>query len=112
VENRLEIKEALYLQIEAASTGRPNRAMEIANLEAMMPRLIELATASGLPLDPLIKYAAKVLEFDFDVEAWLAMRGSAPAMPMMNPGGGPEMMMDPAGNAPAMPAQVQRMLPG
>ena len=80
-EMRLGIREHLYLQIEAASTGRPNRAMEIDNLERMMPQLTAAAAAMNLPLDPLIKYAAKVLEFDFDIDEWLAMAKPAQAGP-------------------------------
>lgn len=88
---REEINCLVFLKVEAGSMGRPNRAMEIANLQQMMPQLIQLAQLKGLPLDPLVKYAAKVLEFDFDVDEWLA---SASAMPMQ--GGQP-----PAGGRPA-----------
>ena len=70
--NRSQINEAMFLKVEAGSMGRPNRAMEVANLQAMMPQLVPLAQMRGLPLDPLVKYAAKILEFDFDVEDWLA----------------------------------------
>lgn len=82
---RADINDALYLKIKAGSMGRPNRAMEIANIQQMMPQLIQLAQLRGLPLDPLVKYVAKILEFGFDVEEWLS---SAPAP---QPGqGGPQ----------------------
>ena len=71
-ETRQKINDALVLKIEAGSMGRPNRAMEIANLQQMLPQLVGLAQQRGLPLDPLVKYAAKVMDFDFDVEDWLA----------------------------------------
>jgi hypothetical protein len=69
---RAAIRKHLFLKIKAGSAGRPNRALEIANLKELMPQLIDLAHVKGLPLDPLIKHAAKILEFDFDIEEWLA----------------------------------------
>jgi hypothetical protein len=69
---RAALRKNLFLKIEAGSAGRPNRALEIANLQALMPELLKLAQGMGLPLDPLVKYSAKVMEFDFDIEEWLA----------------------------------------
>lgn len=81
-EMRISVMKNLFLTIKAGSAGRPNRGLEISNLQQMMPQLIQLAQAMGLPLDPLVKYAAKVLEFDFDLEEWLAM-----ANPQNSPAG-------------------------
>lgn len=39
---REEISEEIYLEIEAGSSGRPNKAVEIANMERMAPFLIQL----------------------------------------------------------------------
>lgn len=106
-DTRKQINDALILKIEAGSMGRPNRAMEIANLQQMMPQLIQLAQLRGLPLDPLVKYAAKVLEFDFDVEDWLASAQPLPPQPPAGalPGSGP------APNAPVNPAVVDPNAP-
>lgn len=113
--NRQSINECLYLKIEAGSMGRPNRAMEIDNLQTMMPQLIQLAQLKGLPLDPLVKYAAKVLEFDFDIDEWLAS-----AQPMMpQPGQLPPgqtlpgaQQQTPPGQPPTDPSQQAPTVPG
>lgn len=68
---REQVRQHLFLRVDAGSTGRPNRALEIANLQALMPQLLELARNIGLPLDPLVKYAARVMDFDFDIQEWL-----------------------------------------
>jgi hypothetical protein len=86
-ETRAAVRKNLYLQIEAGSAGRPNRALEISNLQALMPQLIQLAQGMGLPLDPLIKYAAKVMDFRFDLEEWLAQ---AQPQGQGGPGGQPK----------------------
>jgi hypothetical protein len=39
---RAEIMEELYLEIEAGSTGRPNKAQDIANLERLAPTLLQI----------------------------------------------------------------------
>lgn len=64
----------LYLKIEAASTGRPNQAQAISNFNAMSQTLIESIRMLGLDPAPVIKYQAKLLDFDkhFDVDEWLA----------------------------------------
>jgi hypothetical protein len=82
VANREEIRENLFLRVDAGSTGRPNRALEVDNLQALMPQLLELARGMGLPLDPLVKYASRVMDFDFDIEEWLGQ-----AQPAQGPQG-------------------------
>jgi hypothetical protein len=79
---RQAVNETLTLKIEAGSMGRPNRAMEISNLQTMMPQLVQLAQLMGLSMAPLVKYASKVLEFDFDIDEWLAS-----AQPQQQQGG-------------------------
>jgi hypothetical protein len=73
-EGRAAVRNHLFLSIEAGSTGRPNKQVEVSNLREMMPQMIELAREEGLPMDPLVKHAAKVMEFDFDLDEWLAQR--------------------------------------
>lgn len=75
---REEINCMVFLKVEAGSMGRPNKAMELSNLQMIMPQLIQLAQAMGLPLAPLVKYVAKVLELDFDIEEWLAQAAQVP----------------------------------
>lgn len=117
---RKEILNHLFLEIEAGSSGRPNRALELDNLQKMLPQLIELAGARGLPLDPLVKYAAQVMDFKFDIEEWLASAAPMPAMPgamMPAPQAGsvpppaPPAPTAPAGMPASIPAAVQRMNP-
>lgn len=64
----------LYLCIEAASTGRPNQAQAISNFNALAQTLIKAIEMMGLDPTPVIKYQAKLLDFDkhFDVDEWLA----------------------------------------
>lgn len=40
--SREELAEEIYLEIEAGSSGRPNKALEIANMERMAPYLIQM----------------------------------------------------------------------
>ena len=39
---RDQIMEEIYLEIEAGSTGKPNRAAELANIERIMPFLLQI----------------------------------------------------------------------
>lgn len=39
---RDEIEKEIYLEIEAASTGRPNKAQEVQNAQALMPLLLQI----------------------------------------------------------------------
>ena len=74
----------LVIKIEAASSGRANQALDIANWKEMWPSLLAAAQALGLSLAPLLKEQAKILGFKFDLDEWLA---SAPPMqPMGLPG--------------------------
>lgn len=65
--NREEIAKDLLLDIQAGSSGRPNKAANLANLERGMPYLIQIP---GVRPDVLArKYA---LELDFDPDELLA----------------------------------------
>lgn len=131
---RAAVKQSLFLAIKAGSSGRPNKALEIANLEKMMPYMIQLAQLLGLPLDDIVQYAAKVLEFDFDLDEWLAKRAQVPPAagapgqpvaaapgvpvqgapaPVPNSGTPPtaQPMPTPGQGPMTMPAAAQRMLP-
>lgn len=77
--------EQMVIKIEAASSGRPNQALDIANFEKMQPMLLAMAQAMGLPLEPLLRHAAKIMGFKFDLDEWLAK-----AQPMQAAGQTPE----------------------
>lgn len=85
--------EQMVIKIEAASSGRPNQALDIANFEKMQPLLLAMAQAMGLPLEPLLRHAAKIMGFKFDLDEWLAKAqppqlagpGAAPGPPGNNP---------------------------
>lgn len=61
--SRSEIAKDLLLQIEAGSSGRPNKAAELANMERAMPFVSQLPGIN--PLVPAKKYATLL---DWDVE--------------------------------------------
>ncbi len=60
---REEIVKELYLEIKAGSSGRPNRAMELANMERALPQLIQLPGVNPLPIAR--KYC-ELLDLDLD----------------------------------------------
>lgn len=58
-----EIAQELYLEIEAGSSGRPNKAADIANFEKLAPILLQLP---GLSPEWLIKETVKRLDDNLD----------------------------------------------
>ena len=60
-ETRQSVAEELFLTYEAGSSGRPNKAQEIANIERAAPTLIQLP---GLNHKPLIDKYMRLLELD------------------------------------------------
>jgi hypothetical protein len=63
-----EIREELYLEIIAGSSGRPNKAMDVANFERMAPTLIQLP---GLNPATLARHSVRVLDDRLDPDEWL-----------------------------------------
>jgi hypothetical protein len=63
--SREEISEEILLQIEAGSSGRPNKAVEIANMERMMPFLIQMP---GLSKEWLARQALMRLDENVELE--------------------------------------------
>lgn len=61
--NREQIAEEAMIEIKAGSTGRPNRAAELANMERGMPFLVQIPGINGAPLGS--RYADLL---DIDVE--------------------------------------------
>jgi len=61
--NREQIAKEVYLKVRAGSSGRPNKAAELANMERGMPYLLQLP---GVNPYPLAKRYADLLEIDID----------------------------------------------
>lgn len=62
----------LLLKVDAASSGRPNKAADIANLKELLPLAVPIAQQMGLPMDPFIRKLAKLLDMGEDMDEWLA----------------------------------------
>lgn len=109
--SRQEIAEELYLEIEAGSSGAPNEAQELANMERALPMLVQLPGLSPEAVAGVGKKYLSLLKIDVDtpmveglpsIQALNAMSKAAPP-----PGAG---SMDPnaqgaqgANNKPAVP---------
>lgn len=61
--NREQVAKQIFLRIRAGSSGRPNKAAELANMERGMPYLIQLPGVNPYPLGQ--RYA-DLLEIDLD----------------------------------------------
>ncbi len=59
--SREQIAKDLYMEIEAGSSGRPNRAAELANFERAMPYL---SLIPGIKPEPIAKKALPLLDID------------------------------------------------
>lgn len=81
--SREQVAKELFLEIEAGSSGRPNKAAEMANLERAMPYVIQIPGFNPLPLG---KKYAKLLDLDIEdafvegLPSIVAMNQAAPAM--------------------------------
>lgn len=116
--SKQDIADDIYLEIEAGSTGRPNQAQEISNLERLAPLLTQIP---GLDPDWLLRETIRRLDDKIDPKD--VYKPLNPSIVMLNsmkmgelPGGG----VDPnktggvagepnrggANNAPAMPGQA------
>jgi hypothetical protein len=88
--SRQQIAEEIWLEIEAGSTGKPNQAQEIANMERLAPLLFQLPN-----IDP--EFLAKELlkRLDDRLDLTLAFKSMLPSIVAMNaarpaaPGAGP-----------------------
>lgn len=92
-----QIAEEIYLEVEAGSSGRPNKAQDMANFERIAPILIQIP---GMNPDFLARYAVKTLDARIDLEE--AVTANLPAITSIN-----SMMSKgptgPDGGAPAGP---------
>jgi len=103
---REEIMEEVFLEIEAGSTGKPNRAAELANIERIMPFLLQIPG-----IDP--KWLAKELlkRLDDKLDLTTAFAEKIPSIVAMNqlqrPGtGDPALQGAPGGGADNAPRQL------
>lgn len=100
-----DVADELILEVEAGSSGRPNKAMEIANIERLTPLLLQIP---GVRPDWLLKEIVRRLDDKIDVADILS--AGLPAMVVMNAmskaGPGPADQGG-ANNAPAGPASPQ-----
>lgn len=78
-QSRQEIAKDLFLEIKAGSSGRPNRAAELANMERAMPMLIQIP---GINPRPLTEHYNRLLDIGIDVEE-LVVEG-LPSITAMN----------------------------
>jgi hypothetical protein len=85
-----DVRNEIYLQVEAGSSGRPNQALEINNFKVLGPMLQELLVTSGKSLEPLIKDAVRRLNDKADVDDYLKP-AQLPAGPQpVAPAAGPQ----------------------
>ena len=64
-----EIAEEIYLEIEAGSTGKPNQAAELRNMERVLPYIIQIP---GIDPKWLAKEVLKRMDDKLDIDAALA----------------------------------------
>ena len=104
-----EIADELYLEIEAGSSGRPNKATEIANFERLAPLLIQIP---GIDPTWLAKEAIKRMDDGLDMSE--AVRAALPSIVQMNAqkqmaeveASQDPNLQGPAGGQPAAPAMA------
>ena len=78
-QNREDFLNELYLDVLAASSGRPNKAIDVANAQSIGPLLLQ----AGAQLPALIKYYSNVLDSNLDPNDFL------PAVPQQSNQGSP-----------------------
>lgn len=99
-QTRQEIAKDLFLEIKAGSSGRPNRAAELANMERAMPTLIQIP---GINPRPIVEKYNALLDLGFDIEE-LIVEG-LPSITAMNAASGPAAAQPGTGDPATDPAQ-------
>ncbi len=74
-----QIAKEIYMEIQAGSSGRPNQAQDLANLERMMPFLMQMP---GLNADELAKETLRRLDDRLDLT--LLLKPNTPAIVAQN----------------------------
>ena len=107
--DRKQIADELMLTVEAGSSGRPNKTQDIANLERLMPFLLQMP---GLSQDWLAREVVRRMDDRIDLSD--ALQSSAPSAMAVNaqarPPGGPPGASGggmPGGAAPGGPPPLQ-----
>lgn len=99
-QTRQEIAKDLFLEIKAGSSGRPNRAAELANMERAMPTLIQIP---GINPRPIVEKYNALLDLGFDIEE-LIVEG-LPSITAMNAAAGPAAAQPGTGDPATDPGQ-------
>lgn len=110
--SKQDIADDIYLEIEAGSTGRPNQAQEIANLERLAPLLTQLP---GLDPDWLLRETIRRLDDKIDPkDVYKPLNPSIVMMNSMKLGEGPGGGVDPraTGGVAGAPGSQAPSLPG
>lgn len=102
-----DMRENLWLEIEAGSTGRPNQALELRNFADIGPQLKEMMMAEGVSLRPLIKEGVRRLDDGLEVDDFTEPRPVQPGQVQS-----PESQVPSPGGQPGMPAAPGGMQPG
>lgn len=77
--SRAEIAQEIYLTIQAGSSGRPNRAQDLANFERAAPLLLQMP---GINPESFGRYGLRILDDSIDLEEMVA--DGLPSMVAMN----------------------------
>lgn len=77
--SKADVAQEIYLEVEAGSTGRPNKAQEIQNAERLMPLIMQMP---GVNPEFLIRELVKRLDDRLDVTQ--AMAANMPSITAMN----------------------------
>ena len=105
-----DMRDNVWLEIEAGSTGRPNQVLEVQNFQAIGPQLKESMMAAGMSLVPLIKEGARRLGDQIDVEDFVIPNMAAMMPPPTNQPGAEGVPPMPSGGG-IPPGQVASNLP-
>lgn len=93
--SKADVAQEIYLEVEAGSTGRPNKAQEIQNAERIVPLLMQVP---GVNPEFLVRELIKRLDDRLDVTQ--AMAANMPSITAMN------SMRSLSAGAPGNPAQA------
>ncbi len=97
-----QIMREVFLTIEAGSSGKPNKALELANWEKMMPFLIQIP---GLTSKFILKETLKRMDDSLSIEE--AYQDGVPSIAAQNNMAGPEGANGIMGGAQNMPGPVR-----
>ena len=94
-----EIADNLMLEIQAGSSGRPNKAAEIANFERLAPTLLQIPG-----IDPAWMAKEAIRRMDDSIDLTDVIKGALPSIVAQNAAKENTNMQAAQGNAPAGPS--------